>query len=426
MKTHYIPRHLLPNLKHYRYSGIDHSLLSRYVLQPYWSRLVLLFPDWIAPNLITLLGLSCIVVNIATLLYYDPTLDGACPNWVYYTWAAGLWIYSSLDAIDGKQARRTGTSGPLGQLFDHGCDALNVALGSLLASEAGHLGGSWWTVAGLCGAQLNFYVSTWEEYHTGTLYLSAFSGPVEGVVILTLMFAITGWKGPAYWDTGLGDMLHVAFLPQWPVKYVLFGLSQITVIINLALSFRNILLAIQSRPKDIPKDAPHHLLVNPAVHRVIGRVLPAFQIPMLLVLSIYLQPTLLHGRLLVPLILYVGFAASYFVGRMIVAHVTGMRFPRGNVILTPWIVYTALLLARNYATPLLDTSPLLSSLLLQITQDNVTESVWVLLSLVWGALVYGWFAYRVIQDICDYMDIWCLRIKYYNQPRPENKIIKRD
>jgi len=29
-------------------------------------------------------------------------------------------MYQSLDAIDGKQARRTGTSGPLGEMFDHG------------------------------------------------------------------------------------------------------------------------------------------------------------------------------------------------------------------------------------------------------------------------------------------------------------------
>lgn len=31
-----------------------------------------------------------------------------------------------MDAIDGKQARRTGTSSPLGELFDHGCDAINL------------------------------------------------------------------------------------------------------------------------------------------------------------------------------------------------------------------------------------------------------------------------------------------------------------
>jgi len=28
------------------------------------------------------------------------------------------------DNLDGKQARRTNTSSPLGLLFDHGCDAL--------------------------------------------------------------------------------------------------------------------------------------------------------------------------------------------------------------------------------------------------------------------------------------------------------------
>jgi ethanolaminephosphotransferase len=28
--------------------------------------------------------------------------------------------------VDGKQARRTNSSSPLGQLFDHGCDAINT------------------------------------------------------------------------------------------------------------------------------------------------------------------------------------------------------------------------------------------------------------------------------------------------------------
>ena len=43
-------------------------------------------------------------------------------------WAAGLFFYQSLDAIDGKQARRTGMAGPLGEMFDHGCDALNTTV----------------------------------------------------------------------------------------------------------------------------------------------------------------------------------------------------------------------------------------------------------------------------------------------------------
>lgn len=36
------------------------------------------------------------------------------------SFALGLWLYSTFDNIDGKQARRTGSSSPLGQLFDHG------------------------------------------------------------------------------------------------------------------------------------------------------------------------------------------------------------------------------------------------------------------------------------------------------------------
>jgi choline/ethanolamine phosphotransferase len=31
-----------------------------------------------------------------------------------------------LDAIDGKQARRTSSSSPLGELFDHGCDSVSA------------------------------------------------------------------------------------------------------------------------------------------------------------------------------------------------------------------------------------------------------------------------------------------------------------
>ena len=40
--------------------------------------------------------------------------------------AAGLFIYQTLDAIDGKQARRIQCCSPLGELFDHGCDALSI------------------------------------------------------------------------------------------------------------------------------------------------------------------------------------------------------------------------------------------------------------------------------------------------------------
>lgn len=48
------------------------------------------------------------------------------PSWAYYICALGLFTYQALDAIDGKQARRTNSSSPLGELFDHGCDCVSI------------------------------------------------------------------------------------------------------------------------------------------------------------------------------------------------------------------------------------------------------------------------------------------------------------
>lgn len=55
-------------------------------------------------------------------------LISQAPLWAYIACACGLFIYQSLDAIDGKQARRTNSSSPLGELFDHGCDSLSTGI----------------------------------------------------------------------------------------------------------------------------------------------------------------------------------------------------------------------------------------------------------------------------------------------------------
>lgn len=69
---------------------------------------------------ITLTGFGFVIVNILTMLWYNPTLDTDCPPWVYLSWSIGLFLYQTFDAVDGTQARRTHQSGPLGELFDHG------------------------------------------------------------------------------------------------------------------------------------------------------------------------------------------------------------------------------------------------------------------------------------------------------------------
>lgn len=101
----YLRQESLKGLKLYKYSGIDHSLTSKYILKPFYNNIVLpCFPMGMAPNLITLSGFTFVIANLLTLLWYNPTLDQDCPSWVYYSWAVGLFLYQTFDAVDGAQA----------------------------------------------------------------------------------------------------------------------------------------------------------------------------------------------------------------------------------------------------------------------------------------------------------------------------------
>lgn len=70
--------------------------------------------------IVTLIGTMFIIVSTGLLGFYAPHLIEEAPPWVYLNCGISMFIYQTLDAIDGKQARRTGLSSPLGQLFDHG------------------------------------------------------------------------------------------------------------------------------------------------------------------------------------------------------------------------------------------------------------------------------------------------------------------
>ena len=60
----YVRQEYLPNLRQYKYSAVDHSLMSRYVLKPFYTKVVIkCFPMSMAPNLITLTGFMFVVAN---------------------------------------------------------------------------------------------------------------------------------------------------------------------------------------------------------------------------------------------------------------------------------------------------------------------------------------------------------------------------
>lgn len=403
----------LENLRKYKYSGVDKSILSKYVLNPFWTWFVTLWPTWIAPNTITALGLGLVVFNLSTLFYYDPQYlterDGATgpPKWVYFTWGLGLFWYQAFDAIDGKQARRTGMAGPLGQMFDHGCDSLNTTFECILSCRALNVGRSWWTVAAEIAALANFYLSTWEEFHTGTLYLGIFNGPVEGIILLCGMYTVTGIYGTSFWDKKFLAITHLDRLiaryypellyhignPGLNDAFFIFGAVQAT--FNIVLSYRNVYRARKAQKKYV---------LSP-----IGRFLP-----FLITTGFHLawlsgsgplsgkphQAYILRSDLFLPFLLFWGFEFAHQVGRMILAHVTHQKFPYWD---WSWVLVSVAAIDAN-AGFLFGSQPL-------IQRSPKACAIFMGVSIAYSLGAYARFCTLVIQDITNFLGIACFTVR---------------
>lgn len=90
--------------------------------------------------MVTLTGLFFMMASSGVYLLYDTTLSKELPMWTHLLCAFCMFMYQTFDAVDGKQARRLSASSPLGQLFDHGCDAITTSLMVLMFSQAMRLG----------------------------------------------------------------------------------------------------------------------------------------------------------------------------------------------------------------------------------------------------------------------------------------------
>eukprot|EP01101_Sappina_pedata_P005915 TRINITY_DN2820_c0_g1_i1.p1 TRINITY_DN2820_c0_g1~~TRINITY_DN2820_c0_g1_i1.p1 ORF type:complete len:425 (-),score=158.17 TRINITY_DN2820_c0_g1_i1:105-1379(-) len=195
----YISPRGLANLASYTYNGKDLSFCGNVVLKSYWDFcLDYLVPLWIAPNLLTFIGLLCNITSYAALALTSANLYGETPWWTCVIFSVLTWSYMSLDSLDGKQARRTFSSSPLGELFDHVCDAMTVSLFAVTIGAIGGIGPIL-TFAAMMIAFVPFYMAHWEEYFVGELVLGKFDNPTEMEILLVLMSAVTAVATNSMW-----------------------------------------------------------------------------------------------------------------------------------------------------------------------------------------------------------------------------------
>lgn len=374
----------LVHLKSYKYSSVDKSLISKYILKHYWNGFVELLPLWLAPNMVTLLGFGCILANVILLEIFVPDLIGPAPSWLYYSFALGLWMYSTMDNVDGKQARRTGQSSGLGELFDHGIDSLNCTLASLCETAAMGLGPSPKGVFTALIPCLPMFFSTWETYHTHTLYLGYFNGPTEGLIIACSMMLLSGYYGPQIWTQPITDLV------AWPSVFgsasvvdiwipVIFGTF---LFIHLPACLLNVVHA--RREKSLPI-APLFIEWLP-ITVFTGSCAAWLYSP---------YSTLMRENRLVLFCLTMSFVFGRMTTKIILAHLTRQPFPLWTVMLVPLI-----------GGALLGNLPRIG-----LPAVTATVELWYLRAyFVFALVVYFRWALLVINSICAYLGINCLTI----------------
>lgn len=384
----------LVHLKSYKYSSIDKSYLSYFILRHYWNGFVKLLPLWLAPNMVTLLGFLFILGNVALLEVYVPDLVGPAPGWVYISFGIGVWMYSTMDNVDGKQARRTGTSSPLGELFDHGIDSLNCTLASVLETAAMMLGPSKTGAFTALVPCLPMFFSTWETFHTHTLYLGYFNGPTEGLLIASLMMIVTGIWGPGMWATPLttaAPFLSTYLDDKTILRDIWVSLIMGTFLVaHLPSCVFNVAQA--RREKGLPL-APVFLEWFPMLLYT-GSCMAWLGSP---------HSHLLKDNHLVLFCLTMSLVFGRMTTKIILAHLTRQPFPYWTILLAPLLGGAVLAWL-----PLFGFDEI----------DRVLELRYLQGYFIFASVVYGRWAYVVITTICRYLGINALTIP--NRKAKEN------
>ncbi len=310
-------------------------------------------------------------------------------------------MYSTMDNCDGKQARRTGTSSGLGELFDHGIDSLNCTLGSLCETAAMGLGTS---KAGIFTALipcLPMFFSTWETYHTHTLYLGHFNGPTEGLIIACLIMILSGYYGPQIWEQRITDLLGHHYFFGYHEFFGTYSVRDLWVPILLIALFGAhmpscVLNVIKARRRD-------NLPVMEAFMQWTPMVVFTFAIGAWL-FSPY--STLMPDNHLVLFCLTMSFVFGRMTTKIILAHLTRQPFPYWTVMITPLI-----------GGAFLGNLPRLG-----LPAVSASIELWYLRGYFCFALIaYFHWALLVINSICSYLGINCLTIPVDKQVANQEK-----
>jgi len=363
----------LRKLREHVYSSSCASLLDP-LMQKYWNWFVTLVPLWMAPNLITMAGLTVNIVTSLLLVLYCPTATEVAPWWATFSCALGLFIYQTLDAIDGKQARRTKTSSPLGELFDHGCDSVSTVFVSIASCCAVRLGlyPGWMLFQCLCASTL-FYCAHWQTYVSGTLTFGTIDVTEGQIVVMAVMLlsSFESFFSLDIWSSS--DILGIKLVDAYTI---------VALVIAMLNFMKSIPACVSPGTGKNGSTVAGTSVLSPA-GPLFCLVIPAW------VIAYKSDQSIFHGHPILYVLLF-GMIGAKITNRLVVAHMC-----KGEITNRDASLLAPMLLILN-----------------QYFNTFIPETVLLYISLVWVGLDLVWYSSKVCLEICNYLDVSLFKIPY--------------
>ncbi|ELP87512.1 cholinephosphotransferase, putative [Entamoeba invadens IP1] len=216
-------------LHQHRYNCTDNSILNKYILNKYVYQPILkyLIPKWIAPNIISIFGLVFCVLTLPV------NYSNVFGRFEYLVTAFLVMLYQLFDSLDGMQARYTKSSSALGELVDHGIDALTSGILLLLLSLQCGMTQQERCVLLVVGYFV-FYVTHYTSYFTEHMEFGYILNPTEALVTLSIfmicrtIFGITSDVFKSYKVGSFSiNFIIVCVIATLALIYIVIELSKI-------------------------------------------------------------------------------------------------------------------------------------------------------------------------------------------------------
>jgi len=180
----------------YQYQSDNRSLVARF-LRHWWKFAFRFVPRDASANAVSMVGNLGSLASLILLVFIAPDHGRQFP-WLFALAAFGIFFYHTLDSIDGMQARRIGSNGPLGEFIDHWFDSFNVFFIPLGAIAAFPVVPDWMAIAVILLFVLADWSSLREVEETNVLYFPPVSSE-EGIVFFILFNLSVFFLGYDFW-----------------------------------------------------------------------------------------------------------------------------------------------------------------------------------------------------------------------------------